>query len=179
MTWKTITSEIIHKTKWIELVKDRVIMPNGQEGEYTFVKKNDGAGVIIVDEEYTYLVSQYRYPIKRTVLQFPLEGLENGEDPKIAAIRCLKEELGMEGDIVEYCGKAYVDPGLKVESVYFYIIKNVKKVENHLEGSEADLKIKKTKVSELEEYIENGEIIDYSTFTGFYFLQKYLRKNKI
>lgn len=65
--WTTKSISTKYETPWIKVTHHEVITPGGSDGIYGCVHfKNLAVGIIPLDQEYnTWIVGQYRYPIKR------------------------------------------------------------------------------------------------------------------
>lgn len=59
--WRKISSKIIHKNPWWEVVEDDVIIPNGEKGKYYYVDGADSVMIVASDKDEIYLVGQTRY----------------------------------------------------------------------------------------------------------------------
>lgn len=95
--WQTLKSEEKYNNNWIRLTEHQVINPSGGKGIYGEVHfKNLAIGILPLDENYnTWLVGQYRYPLKAYSWEIPEGGGPLGEDPIDSARRELLEETGM------------------------------------------------------------------------------------
>lgn len=95
--WKTLESEIKYDNSWIRLTEHQVINPSGGKGIYGEVHfKNFAIGILPLDDDYnTWLVGQYRYPLKAYSWEIPEGGGPLGEEPIESARRELLEETGM------------------------------------------------------------------------------------
>jgi len=173
-TWKQLSSKSIYKNKWTNIVEDDVLQPDKNQSIYAYVKRIDGVGIFVLENEYVHLVNQYRYPVKKTLLQIPLETNNPEESNRDAAIRCAKEELGFVVRNVKYIGESFVDAGLNTQKIFFYVAEKVSETKRALEGSEKDLVTMKISVKELDKLVENHTIEDFHTVSGIYYLQKHL-----
>ncbi|MCX6312835.1 MAG: NUDIX hydrolase [Bacteroidetes bacterium] len=95
--WKTHSSEDVYESPWISVHKHIVTNPGGLPGTYSVVHfKNLAIGVIVLDEENnTWLVGQYRYPIEQYTWEIPEGGGKLEIDPLDSAKRELLEETGI------------------------------------------------------------------------------------
>ena len=173
--WKTIKTNILHKSKWNKIIKDDVITHGGTKGEYTYIKRENGVAVMPIINNQIYLTSQYRYPIQKTIIQIPLEIMKKSEQPESAVHRCLSEELGLKAKNIVQLGQAYADAGLDTQKLFFYIAQDLTNTKQQLENTEADLKVIKRNISELDQMVKNHEIIDFHSIVGVYYLQKYFK----
>jgi 8-oxo-dGTP pyrophosphatase MutT (NUDIX family) len=94
--WKIISSEDKYENPWIQLKEYKVITPAGTEGIYGKVHfKNIAIGIMVIDnEDNTFLVGQYRFPLDLYSWEIPEGGCPEGTDWLTAAQRELKEETG-------------------------------------------------------------------------------------
>lgn len=95
--WKTLQSDVKYDNNWIRVSEHQVINPSGGKGIYGEVHfKNLAIGILPLDEDYnTWLVGQYRYPIKAYSWEIPEGGGPFHEAPLESARRELLEETGM------------------------------------------------------------------------------------
>jgi 8-oxo-dGTP pyrophosphatase MutT (NUDIX family) len=95
--WRTLASEKKYENAWIEVTEHQVLNPSGGAGIYGTVRfKHLAIGVLPIDDEgNTWLVGQYRYPLKRYSWEIPEGGGEPGVDPLESAQRELREETGI------------------------------------------------------------------------------------
>lgn len=107
--WTIHGSELKYRHKLIEVYEDEVTKPNGETGEYAFVRVKPGASVLDVDEEkFVYLIREFRYAVGRESVEAVGGAMDEGETPEEAARRELKEELGITAQKLTPLGQ--VDP---------------------------------------------------------------------
>ncbi|MBL0127500.1 MAG: NUDIX hydrolase [Flavobacteriales bacterium] len=95
--WKTLKEEERYATPWISVSHHEVIDPSGTPGIYGVIHfKNLAVGVIPLDAEMnTWIVGQYRYPIKAYSWEIPEGGGKRDLPPLVSAQRELREEAGI------------------------------------------------------------------------------------
>ena len=109
---KCLKSERIYSGKILNLRRDIVELPNGQQASREVVEHSGAIGVVALEGDgRVYLVRQYRYPIGQITLEIPAGKLEEGEDPLDCARRELKEETGIEAKRWEPLLTFYTTPG--------------------------------------------------------------------
>lgn len=95
--WTVLDSTVQFSNPWITVREDRVIQPDGQVGAFGVVEMTPGVSVLpVADDGTVYLVRVYRYTLDRHSLEALAGGVEDGEDPREAARRELREEAGIE-----------------------------------------------------------------------------------
>ena len=95
--WQIRASQQVYENDWVAVTHHEVLNPNGGEGVYGTVHfRNLAVGILPVDDENcTWLVEQYRFPLRETTLEIPEGGSPEGESPLETAKRELKEEAGL------------------------------------------------------------------------------------
>eukprot|EP00026_Physarum_polycephalum_P018605 Phypoly_transcript_20249.p1 GENE.Phypoly_transcript_20249~~Phypoly_transcript_20249.p1 ORF type:complete len:227 (+),score=32.42 Phypoly_transcript_20249:81-683(+) len=126
MTSKIISKTTVHEAKWIALKEITYSDPNGVERKWDTVerttRKSDADGVEILailkskgKEDQIVLVTQFRPPIGKKVLEFPAGLIDADETAEQSALRELQEECGFGGEGVKVVNKTPIlvmEPGL-------------------------------------------------------------------
>lgn len=137
MIEKTISNESIYKGRVVELVKRKVVLPNGQMADREIIMHNGGAGVLALDDEgYCYMVRQYRTAVDKELLEMPAGKLEKNEDPLKCAVRELEEETGWIAGKMEFLGQFLPTPGYDTEVLYLYLATNLSQGKVNLDEGE-------------------------------------------
>ena len=120
--WLTAASERVYENPWISVREDRVVRPDGEPGIYGVVHyKNVAVGVLPVEDGYTYLVGQYRYPLDQYSWEIPEGGCPEGEEPLSAAQRELREETGLEAGSWRKLGEAHLSNSVADEYAVWFL----------------------------------------------------------
>jgi len=95
--WRVHSSRDVYENPWIRVTEHQVTTPGGSPGIYGVVSfKNVAVAVIPVDdEEHTWLVGQFRFPLGEYSWEVPEGGAPHGEPPDQCARRELAEETGL------------------------------------------------------------------------------------
>ena len=90
-----LASEVVFSGKLLEVRRDRVRLPDGGEATREFVVHPGAVLVVpVLDDGRLVLERQFRYPVKRVMLEFPAGKIDAGEAPLATAQRELVEEAG-------------------------------------------------------------------------------------
>lgn len=107
--WTVFGSESMFCDEFIELIRDRVLRPDGQPGTYATVTLKPGVAVLVLDRDDTAILTrQFRYALGRESVEVASGGIDDGETPLEAARREVKEELGIEAE--EWTALGQIDP---------------------------------------------------------------------
>ena len=155
----TLQENCLFDGKILKLYKDKVSLPNGNEGIREYVSHSGGSAILCVNEGKLLLVKQYRYAYREEVWEIPAGKLNPNEDPMDTAIRELEEEGGILADKVEKLFDVYPSPGYTNEVIRIYKAISFKKTKVHLDEDEF-LTSKWVPLEEVKKMIENGEIKD-------------------
>lgn len=166
---KTLSEESVFKCSFMELVKQQVKLPDGNEVERDIVKHSHGVCVIAFNENGNILmVEQFRKPFDRVFLELPAGKVDQGENLEEAALRELKEETGYSTNKVTYLGKIAPSPGFCDEVVHLYKAHELKKGETNFDDDEF-LNLKEYPLEEVKKMIIEGRIIDAKTIACLFF----------
>lgn len=99
-----VASETLHESPWRRVVLDRF----SDAREYAYLDTPRAVWVVPVsDDGETVLVRQYRHPVRAHPLETPAGSIDPDEDPRAAALRELREEVGGEARALERVGGFY------------------------------------------------------------------------
>ena len=125
--WKTLKSKETYSNSWIKVTEHQTVNTAKKEGIYGVVHfKNIAIGIIPLDEDYnTWLVGQYRYPLKAYSWEICEGGGLIGEDVLSSAKRELLEELGIKAKDWNYIMNVHLSNSVTDEKGVIYIAKNL------------------------------------------------------
>jgi len=94
MPWPVTTSRTVYENRWIEVVEDTVVRPDGGTGPYGVVTVRHPSVFVVAltDDDEILLVTVDRHTVGSSV-EVPAGG-SDGEDLELAARRELLEETG-------------------------------------------------------------------------------------
>ncbi|MEO1052829.1 MAG: NUDIX hydrolase [Bacteroidota bacterium] len=168
--WTTLSSKDIYDNPWINVQEHQVINPGGGNGIYGKVSfKNTAIGIIPLDEnDYTWLVGQYRYTVDEYSWEIPEGGGPHGEDHVEAAKRELKEETGLTAKKWENIMRIHTSNSVTDEEGFIFLAEDLEQGETELEESESDLKIWHLPFREALQMTMEGKITDCMSVAGIF-----------
>lgn len=159
--WQTIQKTVRYESAWIRTEEHDVINPAGKPGKYSLTHfKNIAVAVIPLDNENnTWIVGQYRYPLQSFEWEVCEGGCPEGTDPLETAKRELKEECGIIAGDFELILEMQLSNSATDEISYTYLARNLSMTMSQPEETE-QLTIKKIPFAELFQMVISGKIKD-------------------
>lgn len=178
--WKTLLSVEIYNNNWISLTEHQIINPNGGEGidgEVHF--KNYAIGVLPLDENhYTWIVGQYRFPIKAYSWEIIEGGGELSVEPIESAKRELAEESGIIANKFTEIQRMHLSNSVSDELAIIYVAQDLQIGKSSSEETE-ELVIRKLHFNEAYQMVMDGTITDSISVAAILKVKILLQENKI
>ncbi len=172
---ETLTSEYFYKGKIINLRRDTVRLSSGSEAVREVCEHHGAVSILpVLDSGEVVLVSQFRYPMKKELLEVPAGKLEIGEEPRSCAERELSEETGLSAKKIVELGCVYPSPGYLTEKIHLYLAIGAVEGEAHPDEGE-ELSVVRMKLSDAVAMCDRGEISDLKTIALIYRADRYLK----
>ena len=162
MSPETLSSEEIYRGKVFNIRIDEIREGDIEYKREIVVHKGSAVIVPVLDDGTVALVRQYRHAAGKYLLEVPAGTLNDGEDPKIGAIRELEEEIGVTAAKIEKVAEFYVSPGFLTEKMYLFLATGLTETGQKLEEDEL-LTIERYSFPALMEMIRSGDIEDAKT----------------
>jgi len=165
--WKVLESNEIYDNAWIKLTEHQVINPAGGLGIYGEVHfKNIAIGIVVLDSDYnTWLVGQYRFPVKAYSWEIPEGGGDLEIDPIISAKRELQEETGIEAATFTEIQRLHLSNSVSDELAIIYIAQDLSMGTSSPEDTE-ELVVRTLPFEEAYQMVMTGEITDSMSVAG-------------
>lgn len=174
--------ELICDSKIVALYKDYLETPNGDTVCYDYIKHKScgGAGILLVDEnEYTYLVKQYRNSIDDIDIEIPAGGYSyEGESGKVCAIREAEEETGYIPENIYHISNIVSAVGTFDERTDVYIGTKLKKGTVKYDPDEY-IELIHIPINEAVQMVYDGRIVDSKSIVALLAYQDMKQKGII
>lgn len=132
---QTISTDQIYNGKTISLRVDTVETKNKGYQKREIVEHKGAVGILAINEKNeVILIKQFRKTVEKHLWEIPAGKIEQGENPKDAAIRELKEETGYVAKNVKLINKFYTSPGFSNQKVYLYLATDLEKTDEEFES---------------------------------------------
>lgn len=162
-----IDSREAYANPWMRVREDRVRRADGSEGLFGIVEKEDFAVVVALQDGQVAMVEQFRYAVGQRFWEFPQGSVNGAADPLARARTELREETGLLAETVAHVGKLYLAYGFCTQAYDVFLATGLTQGERHLELDEQGLVAAFMTVTELEQRIIGGEVVDASTVAAF------------
>lgn len=173
---KQLSRKEIFKGNILNLVVDRIALPNGAESTREVILHSGAVCVVPITENNEIIMErQFRYPFNEVIWEIPAGKIDKGIDnPEVEARRELLEETGYSADKLSFLGIYYPSPAILNEKIYMYAAKGLTKGKQNLDEDEF-LDVVSVPFKEAVDMILNNEIPDGKTQTAI--LKAYMMKD--
>jgi len=173
--WQVLSTEAKYHNPWISVREDQVVNPGGGRGIYGVVSmKNKAIGIVPVDADgNTWLVGQYRYPLKEYSWEIPMGGGPVELDVLESARRELREETGLLASRWTNIARLHTSNSVTDEEGFVFLAEDLEQGEVEPEETE-DLRLWKLPLAEAVEMVMNNQITDAVSVAGLLKAEKVL-----
>ena len=125
-------SEVVWSGRIVDMIKDHVIVVEGQEPVVREYTRHPGAVAVVVlrgesGGEEILLERQYRHPVKAHLWEIPAGLLDiPGEDPRVAAERELAEEADLVAKRWDVLVDYFTSPGGSTEPLRIFLARDLR-----------------------------------------------------
>ena len=171
---ETLETQLAWEGEFLRVYKDRVRAPDGHVAPREYLKHPGAVMVVpLLDNGEVVLERQYRYPLRRSFIEFPAGKIDPGEDILACAQRELLEETGYFAAEWVYLGGFHNAIGYCDERIEVFLARGLR-----LEGAVTDdgevLEVFSAPLIELKRRVASGEVTDVKTIVGTYWTEEFL-----
>lgn len=166
--WQRLSREEKFKNPWWTYRFEKLVRPNGTQGEYHYLHTQAGCSLIVpvTDSGTILFVKQYRYLFNESFIEFPAGGIESNEDKDQAARRELIEETGHDGQL-EYIGNFMPLKGLSDEIAYIFLATDLRPSKEFSPDEEEELELIELTPEQINERIISNSFKDGMTIAAW------------
>jgi ADP-ribose pyrophosphatase len=163
---KTIREEKIYEGKIFNIFKDRVSLPSGKETIREYIDHAEAVAMVpLTRQNEIIMVRQFRYAIKRELLEIPAGKMERGEEKEKSARRELSEEIKMDAGQLTLLSSMIPSPGCLNEIIHVFLAEDL--FERPLAEDEDEfLEIVKIPFDQALDMVLQGKIEDAKSIVG-------------
>jgi ADP-ribose pyrophosphatase len=167
---RVTASRVVYENRWMRLHEDRTMRADGTPGLYAWVEKPPAAVIVPRDGDHVWLIEQHRHPVGGRFWEFPQGAWEDepGAAPEDLARGELAEETGLRAGRLEHLGRLFFAYGLSNQAFDVWLAGELEPGKQALEATEADLRVARFGVAEIEAMIARGQVRDAATVAAWH-----------
>ncbi|MEO0198773.1 MAG: NUDIX hydrolase [candidate division WOR-3 bacterium] len=174
---KVIKRELKYEGIIFEIWRETYISKNLQL-QREIVKFPETCAVLpITNDSKAILITQFRPPVKKEILEIPAGKIDFGEKPEEAAVRELQEEIKMRPNKLVKLGSFYLTPGYSTEKIHLFLGLDLEESSLPHDIGE-DIKIIELPLEDLKMMLYRGEVEDAKTALALFYFFNYYDKCK-
>ena len=161
---KCTSSKLIYDGKVVRLFEDEIELPNGAPARREYIRHVGAVCVLpLTDDGNVVLERQFRYPFGRIMTEIPAGKLNDAsEDPRLAALRELREETGIVPQTLIHIGDYIGSPAILGERISMFLARGLTFREPSLDEDEF-LEVFTMPLDKVVQSVLSGEISDGKT----------------
>ena len=170
-----LRSDPLFEGSFLKAFRDRVRLPDGSEADREYVVHPGAVMVVPLLEDAAgglrlVMDRQYRYPVARTIIEFPAGKLDPGEPTLACAQRELREETGYTAKEWARAGVLHPVVAYSTEFIEVWFARGLTAGERALDAGEF-LDVFTATPQELADWCRDGTVTDAKTLIGALWLQ--------
>jgi ADP-ribose pyrophosphatase len=168
-----VSAEQVWRGRFLDVRCDTVVLPDGVQATREYIVHPGAVMVLpLLPDGRMVMERQFRYPIGRTMLEFPAGKIDAGEAPLVCAARELAEETGYRARSWARAGIVHNAIAYSTEGIEIWFARELTLGAARLDAGEF-LEVVTHSPAELEAMCASGEVTDAKTLIGLLWLQKW------
>jgi ADP-ribose pyrophosphatase len=171
LTEQFIERQELLQGKFLQVLRDTVRLPNAQFATREYIVHSGAVMVVpILDDGRIVMERQFRYPVKRVMIEFPAGKLDPGESVFHCAQRELREETGYIASHWARAGQTHPVISYSTEFIDIWFAKGLILGDQQLDEGEF-LDVFATTPAQLMSWCADGTVTDAKTMAAALWLQ--------
>lgn len=159
--------------RFLQVRQDDVALPDGKPAFREYIVHPGAAMIVpILDDGRLVLERQYRYPLHRSVIEFPAGKLDAGEPGIVCAARELFEETGYTAREWASAGELHNAIAYSDERIEVWFARGLSAGSRRLDEGEF-LDVFAATEAELSAWVRDGRVTDAKTMVGLLWLNQW------
>lgn len=167
---RVTSSRVVYENRWMRLHEDHTERADGTPGLYAWIEKPPAAVIVPLDGDGVWMIEQHRHPVGERFWEFPQGAWE--DDPSAAAEDLargeLAEETGLRAGRLEHLGRLFFAYGMSDQSFDVWRAVELSEGDQALEATEADLRVARFSIDEVEAMIASGGMRDAASVAAWH-----------
>ena len=170
----TIETKRLYQGRIVAVREDVVRLASGKLAKREIVEHNPAVCIVPLDADGSVLmVRQYRKAVESLLLEAPAGVIEPGEEPREAALRELREEVGHTARRLEPLADFWLAPGYLTERMYAYLATELERSPLKPDDDE-ELEVVRVPLAEAVAKVLSGEIRDAKSIVSLLLAQRHM-----
>lgn len=171
---ETLESRLAFEGQFLRLYQDRVRCADGHLAVREYVR-HPGAVMIValLDDGQVVLERQFRYPLRRSMVELPAGKIDPGEGPLVCAQRELREETGYRAATWLHLGGFHNAIGYSDERIEVYLARDLVREAAAQDAGEV-IEVFCAPWQQVFDWIRSGAVTDVKSIIGIAWLEKWL-----
>jgi ADP-ribose pyrophosphatase len=171
-TETTVSTKLVYAGRMLRVREDQARLPDGKIARREWIE-HPGAVIVlaILDDGQLVFERQYRYAVRRHLIELPAGKMEAGEEPLLTAQRELREETGYSASSWRHLLTTFPCIGYSTERMEFYLASGLTLEERQLDEEEF-LDVFTLPLADALMLVADGEIVDVKTIAGLFLLER-------
>lgn len=158
--WDSTVVETLHRNPYFGVLRQRVRLPDGSDTTYFSLDfQQPAVGVVAVHEGRVLLLRQYRFIVDEFVWAIPSGGVHQGETPRAAAARELREETGYKAARLRRLQSFYASYGCSNQVFDIYLAEGLTRVADAFDRNEV-IAVRWFTLKSLKSLVTKGKVVD-------------------
>jgi ADP-ribose pyrophosphatase len=172
LTEHEVSSEGVFDGALLKVRRDTVRLPDGSSGGREYIVHPGAVAIIpVLDSGEIVFESQFRYPLRTTMIEIPAGKIDAGEAPLATAKRELLEETGYTATEWQYLLTFHPVIAYSTERIEIFLARGLTHVGASLDAGEF-LEVFTAPLATALEWVRDGRITDSKTIIALMWLDK-------
>ena len=154
---------------------DTVRLINGAVSKREYMQHPGASAVLAVENGKVLFVEQYRYPVKKVMLEIPAGKLKPRQTPLACAKAELKEETGYSAKSIKKMLTFNTSAAFADENLHIFYASGLKPGKTHLDDDEF-VNVKWISLDRVFKMVKAGKIMDSKTIIALLYYKAFLAK---
>jgi ADP-ribose pyrophosphatase len=166
--WKVNSTKKVYSNYLLELYEDLLDL-NGKEKIYLRgVRKDYSTVVPFISKDEILVIESYRHLVDSTEIEVPSGYIDEGESPKQAAIRELKEETGYSSKNIIPIGHYTLDYTMFEQKGNLFVAYGLAKEQEQSLGIMEKIDTKIMNIMEIKQLLFEGKVLNAASIVALY-----------
>lgn len=175
--FRRLSTELLVDNPWHRYRLDRYLQRDGSEGRYYYVDMAGSCGIVpLFEDGTTVLVCAHRYLFGIDIWEFPIGGMQPGDEPLEIARHELEQEAGLIARRWDALGTFAPYKGVSNERCHFFLARDLEWTQQELEPSES-MTVHRMPLADARARVLDQELPDGQTLGGLMLLSRFAARH--